>query len=468
MEIKHKLMAGYLLAAILITMSGLLGLYGTEKIVTLLQGKDEHLRSIVVSASKLTIDVKDAEADIMMYLLLRNKVFKEKYFQHLSDLGDGLASLDEAVQAPNGKKILAVIKSDTARVAPAGQALLEAFDRDMKTNGLYVPSDQVALTEEFLALTSNIRRQGMRLADLETDFLNKQEPITASLELASYSKRLQGHLFAYLLLQNKVDRQKVFDRYQSMKQLTSVLDERMTDPAAGRILNDIRTDTEQIMPVVNELLKASESAAVGKGRPTIENQDVLISKICALTDGVRDNAMELARLNVALEIEPKKLALERARLIQFIILIVTVIPVTLAFILGYAANRKAKELDESRSNLADLNNALEQRSKELAISNERLRGEIIEHKKAEEEKSSLIVELQDALAQVKKLSGFIPICASCKKIRDDKGYWNQVEKYISDHSEALFSHSICPDCMRLLYPEIADEVLGDLKMDEKE
>ncbi|MGC8603501.1 MAG: response regulator, partial [Desulfomonilaceae bacterium] len=75
----------------------------------------------------------------------------------------------------------------------------------------------------------------------------------------------------------------------------------------------------------------------------------------------------------------------------------------------------------------------------------------------------LILELQHALAQVKKLSGFIPICASCKKIRDDKGYWRQVEEYIRDHSEALFSHSICPDCMKKLYPEIANDVLSKLE-----
>jgi len=64
------------------------------------------------------------------------------------------------------------------------------------------------------------------------------------------------------------------------------------------------------------------------------------------------------------------------------------------------------------------------------------------------------LELRNALAQVKKLSGFLPICAACKKIRDDKGYWQQIEAYIRDHSEAEFSHSICPDCSRKLYPEL--------------
>ena len=61
--------------------------------------------------------------------------------------------------------------------------------------------------------------------------------------------------------------------------------------------------------------------------------------------------------------------------------------------------------------------------------------------------------LADALAEIKTLRGVIPICASCKNIRDDEGYWNQLEIYIRDHSEADFSHSICPDCMQKLYPE---------------
>ena len=72
-------------------------------------------------------------------------------------------------------------------------------------------------------------------------------------------------------------------------------------------------------------------------------------------------------------------------------------------------------------------------------------------KQAEEEKSKLIVGLQEALAKLKTLRGLLPICASCKKIRDDKGYWNQIETYISDHSKAEFSHSICPQCAKELY-----------------
>jgi DNA-binding NtrC family response regulator len=76
----------------------------------------------------------------------------------------------------------------------------------------------------------------------------------------------------------------------------------------------------------------------------------------------------------------------------------------------------------------------------------------IERKRAEKEREELILKLQDALAKVKVLSGFLPICARCKKIRDDRGYWHSVEVYVREHSEAEFTHSICPDCIKELYP----------------
>jgi len=70
--------------------------------------------------------------------------------------------------------------------------------------------------------------------------------------------------------------------------------------------------------------------------------------------------------------------------------------------------------------------------------------------------------LQDALHDVKVLKGFLPICAQCKNIRDDQGYWNKVEKYISCHSEAIFTHGICPKCANDLYPDLYNEVVSSI------
>jgi hypothetical protein len=89
-------------------------------------------------------------------------------------------------------------------------------------------------------------------------------------------------------------------------------------------------------------------------------------------------------------------------------------------------DRLSNELQKRNNELADMSNALHDNNKAL----------------------------QTALNEVKTLKGILPICASCKKIRDDKGYWNQIESYIHDHSEAEFSHGICPECVKKMYPKL--------------
>lgn len=81
--------------------------------------------------------------------------------------------------------------------------------------------------------------------------------------------------------------------------------------------------------------------------------------------------------------------------------------------------------------------------------------DITERKRIEQERERLIEELREAQHNIRTLEGIIPICASCKKIRDDKGAWSQVETYVANHTNAEFSHGICPDCVKELYPEYA-------------
>ena len=84
----------------------------------------------------------------------------------------------------------------------------------------------------------------------------------------------------------------------------------------------------------------------------------------------------------------------------------------------------------------------------------KLKHSLEEQRRGAKEREKLLVELQETMAQVKILRGILPICASCKKIRDDQGYWETVEVYIRDHSEADFSHSICPECAKILYSDL--------------
>jgi hypothetical protein len=107
--------------------------------------------------------------------------------------------------------------------------------------------------------------------------------------------------------------------------------------------------------------------------------------------------------------------------------------------------------------VSDMRRRLRLRNEEILEAHERTQRDIAALKQAEEERERLIRELQEALAKVKMLSGMLPICSSCKRIRDDQGYWQRIEEYIRDHSEAEFTHSVCQDCARKLYPELYEE-----------
>lgn len=105
-------------------------------------------------------------------------------------------------------------------------------------------------------------------------------------------------------------------------------------------------------------------------------------------------------------------------------------------------------------------------TKGVAIGSVHVARDITKSKQAEKEREKLIKEVQNALEKVKILSGLVPICANCKKIRDDKGYWNQIEGYIQKYSEVKFSHGMCPECSDKLYGN--ENWYIEMKKDKKE
>ncbi len=115
---------------------------------------------------------------------------------------------------------------------------------------------------------------------------------------------------------------------------------------------------------------------------------------------------------------------------------------------AHNALRKARDELEAR---------VRARTADLEAAKKRLEEEAVARERTRAEREKLIEELQAALQQVKTLKGLLPICANCKKIRDDQGYWNQVEVYIGKNTDAEFSHSICPECMAELYPDLMDD-----------
>ena len=130
------------------------------------------------------------------------------------------------------------------------------------------------------------------------------------------------------------------------------------------------------------------------------------------------------------------------------------IPVPPSSDLGELASAFNKMSASLRETVDQLETRVKERTAELESVNARLVDDIARREKLEEERERIIQQLQDALGKVKTLSGMLPICASCKKIRDDKGYWSQVEVYVKERTDAEFSHGICPECAKKAYQEI--------------
>lgn len=134
-----------------------------------------------------------------------------------------------------------------------------------------------------------------------------------------------------------------------------------------------------------------------------------------------------------------------------------------AHLVAVIQTRQPLAFDDSRDNRSlhtQLTPVLDAHGEVAAIAV--LSFDITERQNMENRLRDSIADLQKALADVNTLSGLLPICAGCKRIRDDGGYWNNVEQYLREHTRAEFSHGLCPDCMRRLYPEFADEIISEV------
>ena len=260
------------------------------------------------------------------------------------------------------------------------------------------------------------------------------------------------------------------------EKLMGLVSERLTDDISKAILNEMRRNYESTVAIFSKIVENRERKDLNEKEKALsrEYENRLYSQILLKSHALSETTHRL------LESSRRKSGstLKLANILLFIFVVALMISILTNSILlnrilrnrlgtirkgtkiigdgnlEYRIDLRSKDEFED---LANEFNAMSDKLKKSFVSIENLEKEITERKLAEEKREKLIHEIQDALAQIKKLSGLIPICASCKKIRDDNGYWNQIESYIRDHSEAEFSHGICPECMKKLYGDFLKE-----------
>jgi methyl-accepting chemotaxis protein len=266
-----------------------------------------------------------------------------------------------------------------------------------------------------------------------------------------------------------------------MVKLMDLASARFKDDMSKVILGEVRRKYEDTVTIFSKIIENRERNLNEKERVlSREFENRLFSQILLKTYALSDAAQELLESNR----RTSEIALKRMNLFT-VIFVVPIMIATLANLiwlntllrkrleiirrgaeiigggnLDYRIDLRNKDEFEDFSNEF---NAMGDKLKKSFVSIKNLEKEITDRERAEEEREKLIHELQEALNKIKTLRGLIPICASCKKIRDDKGYWNQIETYIRDHSEADFSHGICPECAKKLYPELYKEDIKNRK-----
>lgn len=246
---------------------------------------------------------------------------------------------------------------------------------------------------------------------------------TAATEIASYAKRAEGHLFLYISLHRMQDKNKFPIRVKSLNDQILILESKLKNIEAIGMLNKIKSNTREIIPRGNNLIVLYDRAMKSRGKFNYELYKQEILKLHNYFSNIRKLGVELAKLEINLESELKLVLSENFQLQKKYLRIMIILFSGFALCLGYVLIRMTNNL-----NIENYNRKQSEKVIEL-------------------ERNKLL----SALENVKTLSGLLPICSGCKKIRDDEGYWNQIDSYIEKHSDAQFSHGLCEDCANEYY-----------------
>jgi PAS domain S-box-containing protein len=339
MKLARKLNMGFVAVAFLVAVTGIFGLVVSRQIVGHFEEGDKHYRAVVSNATAASRYAKDAQSALVVYLLLNDPGERENYLRGISRLSDTVALLDGQVRIPKARRIVETMKAKLAVFQAQCDTLLERYDRE-SARGAFLPRNHALLFREMNRTGSSIRQDGVDLAAVETDFLNKQTAITAATLVSSYAKRAEGHLMVYLALQNPEEREVFGKRVAALKEQVAILQDRVEDGEGKAILSEIRAGTERLLLAGNSLLASLEGDKRTTGSFNPEAHQDLIREVHRAASDVQVSGNRLADHSIRLEKESDDRAVRQANSIAYSILLVAGITVLLAVAFGYFFSRR--------------------------------------------------------------------------------------------------------------------------------
>ena len=296
--------------------------------------------------------------------------------------------------------------------------------KDMQTRTIIVGLIVSALTMIIIGIFALKSNMGL------LDLLSKSEKefhvgISAAAELSSYSKRAEGHLFLYLMLHREKDKEKFPKRIASLHEQISIIEKSLVTPEAIQIFKKIQSYAGNNLSLGNSLITDHDKEFRVTGKFEIERHQQTVKKLHDNFSEIRRNGVDLAKLLVSKASENREELIKQTTLLQSILTILIILTALFSGYMGYMLRKIIPVL--KKENTARI--------------------------KSQDEIRQERDKLKKALAEIKVLSGLLPICSICKKVKSDEGYWDQIENYISSHTELTFTHGLCHDCAEEHYPQ---------------
>jgi PAS domain S-box-containing protein len=338
-SIRTKLYSVFFLFTLLVTSVGLFGLNASKRITASFEGGEKRVRSIVSAAIDASSYVKRAEGHLLLYLNFHDDADRNKFFKRTDSLRDTISFLYREAKDPVALKIIDRINLGAEKFEAAGKELLDDHDRHVGQTGIFDFNEHDTSLDHFYENSSSVRKLAINLANYETKYLNRQEAISAAIEVSSHAKRAESHLVLYLMQHKAKDRKKFFDRYKSMREEISKLTDRAETEEGKRFLERITVDADAIMPIGKALIKEHDTAMKKAGAFHPGNYEKLYRELNDKASSIRRNGIELANLNAGIEMEAKESALIYAAELQRNIAVLIIASALIALILGYVFSR---------------------------------------------------------------------------------------------------------------------------------
>ncbi len=366
MKIRNKLLILNSIAILSLSITGIYSLSVNKKIANKFEGGDENFRLAVNGATKFSGYAKRAEGHLMLFLALNDPSHREKFFQRVDSLEEQISIVADNTTSNESKKILEEAKVEFKKLQPSGEKLLTAYYRSIAENGKFEMKQYEDSIQEFHDIASTLREQGVIITELETEFLNKQQAITAANEISSYVKRAEGHLMLFFVLEKSQDRDKFFQRLASIQEQIVILNQTLNDPKSKEILESTKAKTENFKQVGEKLLAEYERDIAENSKFEMNQHSSLILEFDDLANSIREDGENISILLTDLQSANKRSIIHEVSILQRNILLSLILTIAVTGVLAYF---QSKNISDSISQLNRATNKIAKGDLDVQITN---------------------------------------------------------------------------------------------------